>query len=892
MSPTGRRRLIVAGRVASGPVADVHMGLLEGAVARQVAVKVLRAPFATDPRVVEAFRRGCAIQQDIVHPGVMGVVDVSEHDARPCAILPKADALPAASWLRGGDGVPRALPLVASLSLAHEVLEVLEAVHSLGVAHGQLRPANLWVDARGRVQVSDICPDRPASAAPSPWTSPEQAVGDSASAPSDLFAVGALLYEGLTGLSLLPASPVAALAALDGFEIGGRLGALPGLISQVVARLLSRDPAERGDAAAAREEIRRAAAVMGLDPGPTALAAALAPLPPTEPCPPAFPPPRAAPAPIPEPAPGPPAPPPRPAPGGPPPLAHRLHGGAAPPPAVAELDLEPLAPLPREGTGGRARHGEVPWVADLLPDVDDAPHGEPDAPGAEGDIDLLPHDDEAPAPVGTGPGDGDDADGSAEIDLEGAAVVSGIAAGAPAPSPSGDGGGADEPDLELEGHPASSRGEGVGPAGPGLPPPEESERTVVYAPPPPPPPPAPTLGKVAPGPAPLPAPREGRPAPAKTPPRPAAPPPPAPRAAAVPRRSSLPRALWLVPLVALAATVAAVIRLRAPDPGSAPDAGGQALIADPGSIQIGADEQARAPTAPAEASTPDAAAGAGGGEASRPPRGERPPRRSIVDRALATLRGEPARPPPAAVAPPVRGGDGPVVRADRGGSGDPRPAYVPAPPEPAPAPVAVVEPAPTRPAPPGAEPDFDPAAAGVRIASLTAPAQAGKLVSDDVRFLRSVPAASPSFRASRLLLLTHLDRNGDKEGHCRATKDLFDRPEHRNDPEVMLEMAKCHQSRKQYQSAVNVAEDALRNIQSMPRSVRYGGTVTLLEVLARSYRSLWSQSARNLAEPDETLLDASIRYWEKLELAAREDWRKAMARKEIDDLKRRQEGAL
>ena len=178
------------------------------------------------------------------------------------------------------------------------------------------------------------------------------------------------------------------------------------------------------------------------------------------------------------------------------------------------------------------------------------------------------------------------------------------------------------------------------------------------------------------------------------------------------------------------------------------------------------------------------------------------------------------------------------------------------------------------------------------MASLSGPAQSGRLKSDDVRFLQSVPNGAPGYRSSRLLLLTYHDRAGDKAGHCRVTEEIFNRPEHRHDAEITLEMAKCCQGRKQHQRAVELAEEAMRNIQSMPRQVRYGGTVTLLEILARGYRSLWAESGRNLSTPDERYLEASIRYWEKLQLASKEDWRRSMCEKELADLRRRQEQSL
>jgi eukaryotic-like serine/threonine-protein kinase len=197
----GRYRVV--NRIGSGGMADVWCAE-DLQLGRKVALKLLHARFAEDQEFVERFRREASSAAGLQHPHVVAVYDRGEWEGTYYIAM---------EYLEGEtlkDLIVREAPLDPSraIGLTVQILRAARFAHRRGVIHRDLKPHNAIVDPEERVKVTDFGIAR---AGPSDMTqtgsimgtaqylSPEQAQGQAVSAASDLYAIGIILYEMLTG---------------------------------------------------------------------------------------------------------------------------------------------------------------------------------------------------------------------------------------------------------------------------------------------------------------------------------------------------------------------------------------------------------------------------------------------------------------------------------------------------------------------------------------------------------------------------------------------------------------------------------------------------------------------------------------------------------------------
>jgi tetratricopeptide (TPR) repeat protein len=223
---------------------------------RAVAVKLLDRRHAQDPAVRERFtREALAVARLSGNPHIVTIYDVGEWQERPFIVM---------EYLAGGSLEQKLR--AEGAQPAHQVLEWLEqaagaidAAHRGGVVHRDVKPANLLLDRHGRVHVADF---GIASAAglgsltqtgtvlgTASYLSPEQAKGEPTSPASDLYSLGIVAFELLTGRRPFEADSIAAEAAL---HVTGPVPSvrdvdpsLPGELDPVFARALAKDPKAR-----------------------------------------------------------------------------------------------------------------------------------------------------------------------------------------------------------------------------------------------------------------------------------------------------------------------------------------------------------------------------------------------------------------------------------------------------------------------------------------------------------------------------------------------------------------------------------------------------------------------------------------------------------------------
>ena len=237
---------------------------------RLVAVKVLSADLAGDPRGRERFEREAHIISKLTHPHICTLHDVGSASVQgvevPFLVMELLEGETLATRLARGP-----LPLAQALRCAIEIAEALAAAHALGIVHRDLKPANIMLTKAG-VELLDfglarlrepIVTDRGSIGAAGrdtltsaglilgtlPYMAPEQVRGEDVDARTDLFAFGAVLYEMLTGARAFAADSQAGLIAAilehDPPPLSTRQPLTPPALERVVETCLAKNPGER-----------------------------------------------------------------------------------------------------------------------------------------------------------------------------------------------------------------------------------------------------------------------------------------------------------------------------------------------------------------------------------------------------------------------------------------------------------------------------------------------------------------------------------------------------------------------------------------------------------------------------------------------------------------------
>ena len=196
----------------------------------------------------------------------MTIHELTEVDGEIYIIMELLDGVDLAALIAR----PTELPLVAKLTIVDQVLDGLHYAHEQGVVHRDIKPGNLHLTGAGVAKILDFGIARLLTTAQLTGTrgivgtpaymSPEQAMGQPVDRRTDLFAVGAVLYELICGLRPFQSDSIGRLMAMIVEAPHDPLGPdVPDAVARLVDRLLSKDPAGRPQtAAAAREELGRA----------------------------------------------------------------------------------------------------------------------------------------------------------------------------------------------------------------------------------------------------------------------------------------------------------------------------------------------------------------------------------------------------------------------------------------------------------------------------------------------------------------------------------------------------------------------------------------------------------------------------------------------------------
>jgi serine/threonine-protein kinase len=254
-------------KIGSGGMADVYLAVDES-LGRQVAIKILSDRYASDPGFVERFRREASAAAGLNHPNIVAVYDRGEAEGTYYIAMEYLDG----PTLK--DEITRRAPLpeAEAIAFATQALDALDFAHRRGVIHRDVKPHNMVMTEDGRLKVTDFGIARAGNTqqmtevgsivGTAQYLSPEQARGHAVGPQSDLYSMGIVLYEMLTGELPFTGGSAVEIAMKQVSDTPPPLHEQNRLVSpameQVVMRALAKDPALRYPSARAMaDELRR-----------------------------------------------------------------------------------------------------------------------------------------------------------------------------------------------------------------------------------------------------------------------------------------------------------------------------------------------------------------------------------------------------------------------------------------------------------------------------------------------------------------------------------------------------------------------------------------------------------------------------------------------------------
>ncbi len=239
-------------KIGSGGMADVWLAA-DQELDRDVAIKILHDRFAQDKEFVERFQREAQSAAGLQHPNVVGVFDRGSFRDTYFIAMEYVHGPSLKDLVKGGMGIKEAV------DFTRQILKAARFAHRKGIVHRDLKPQNVLIDDEGRARVADFGIARGGENSDitatgsvmgtAQYLSPEQAQGKETTPRSDIYSIGVILYEALTGRVPFQADSAVAVALKQVNEAPRRPSAInpdvPPALDAVVMRALAKDPDAR-----------------------------------------------------------------------------------------------------------------------------------------------------------------------------------------------------------------------------------------------------------------------------------------------------------------------------------------------------------------------------------------------------------------------------------------------------------------------------------------------------------------------------------------------------------------------------------------------------------------------------------------------------------------------
>ncbi len=227
---------------------------------RPVALKLIRPPLAANPSILARFKQELLLAHQVTHRNVIRIYDLGDADGVKFITMEFVEGVD----LRALIHEKKKFPPEEAVEITEQICRALEATHNVGVIHRDLKPQNIMRDATGRILLMDFGLARTvegdgmtqtgALVGTMEYMSPEQALAKNLDQRSDLFTLGLILYELLTGKT--PYSAESVVASLikrtqeRAIPVSDHDGTIPAPLSNIVSKCLERDPNLRYQTAA------------------------------------------------------------------------------------------------------------------------------------------------------------------------------------------------------------------------------------------------------------------------------------------------------------------------------------------------------------------------------------------------------------------------------------------------------------------------------------------------------------------------------------------------------------------------------------------------------------------------------------------------------------------
>ena len=239
-------------KIGTGGMADVWLAE-DTELDRKVAIKLLHDRFAQDKEFVQRFQREAQSAAGLQHPNVVGVFDRGTFRDTYFIAMEYVDGPSLKELVKGGMGTKDAI------DFTRQILNAARFAHRKGIVHRDLKPQNVLIDDEGRARVADFGIARAGENSDitatgsvmgtAQYISPEQAQGKPTTPRSDIYSIGVILYEALTGRVPFEGDSAVAVALKQVSETPRRPSAInpdiPPALDAVVMRALAKDPDAR-----------------------------------------------------------------------------------------------------------------------------------------------------------------------------------------------------------------------------------------------------------------------------------------------------------------------------------------------------------------------------------------------------------------------------------------------------------------------------------------------------------------------------------------------------------------------------------------------------------------------------------------------------------------------